>query len=163
MKDKKRKPTAYLICGFIGAGKTTFAKKLEKETSAIRFTKDEWIIKIFGNNPRQIQNFKKYDDRICDLSTEIAFQCLDKGLDTIIDDGFWFKSQRKQIIKELENMGVEVKMYFVSCPIDVMKKRTIGRNDLDSKSAFKIDEKMFNKYLLYWEQPQEDEDFILIN
>ena len=44
-----KQPVAYVICGFIGAGKTTFARKLEKETKAIRITKDEWIIKIIGN------------------------------------------------------------------------------------------------------------------
>jgi deoxyadenosine/deoxycytidine kinase len=27
----KRKPIVYIICGFIGAGKTTFAKMLEKK------------------------------------------------------------------------------------------------------------------------------------
>jgi predicted kinase len=45
----KKQPIAHIICGFIGSGKTTFARKLEKETGAIRITKDEWIIKIFGN------------------------------------------------------------------------------------------------------------------
>jgi deoxyadenosine/deoxycytidine kinase len=28
----KRKPIVYLICGFIGAGKSTFSKKLEEKT-----------------------------------------------------------------------------------------------------------------------------------
>lgn len=42
------KPIAHLICGFIGSGKTTFARKLEKETGAARFTKDEWMVRLFG-------------------------------------------------------------------------------------------------------------------
>jgi len=37
----KRQATVYLICGFIGAGKTTFAKMLEKKTGAVRIVKDE--------------------------------------------------------------------------------------------------------------------------
>jgi predicted kinase len=40
----KTQPIVYIICGFIGAGKTTFAKKLEKKTGAVRITKDEWSI-----------------------------------------------------------------------------------------------------------------------
>ena len=47
----KRKPIVYLICGFIGAGKTTFAKKLEEKTGAVRITKDEWSIHFIGNDP----------------------------------------------------------------------------------------------------------------
>ena len=74
MNKLDKKPTAHLICGFIGSGKTTFAKELQKKTSALRFTKDEWIIRIFGNDPT-IDQFETYDDRITNLSFDIAFEC----------------------------------------------------------------------------------------
>src|SRR5215211_6653017 len=45
------KPIVYLLCGFIGAGKTTFARKLEERTGAVRITKDEWLISLIGNDP----------------------------------------------------------------------------------------------------------------
>jgi len=35
----------HLICGFIGFGKTTLAKQLEKDLPAIRFTHDEFMLK----------------------------------------------------------------------------------------------------------------------
>jgi hypothetical protein len=35
--------TAHLIHGFLGAWKTTFAKKLEAELGAVRFSQDEWM------------------------------------------------------------------------------------------------------------------------
>ena len=40
----KAKPTVYVLCGFIGAGKTTFARELEARTGAVRITKDEWLV-----------------------------------------------------------------------------------------------------------------------
>ena len=46
MRNNARTPIVYLICGFIGAGKTTFSKKLETETGAVRITKDEWSISL---------------------------------------------------------------------------------------------------------------------
>src|SRR3990167_4812165 len=54
-----KKPTAYIICGFIGAGKTTFARKLESETGAIRITKDEWMVRVFGNKITSDGKFAK--------------------------------------------------------------------------------------------------------
>jgi predicted kinase len=51
----KNKPVAHIIIGFIGSGKTTFARKLEKETGAVRFTKDEWMVRVFGNIPKSNQ------------------------------------------------------------------------------------------------------------
>ena len=43
--------TVYLLCGFIGAGKTTFARKLDERTGAVRITKDEWLIRLIGHDP----------------------------------------------------------------------------------------------------------------
>jgi predicted kinase len=59
----KRKPIVYLICGFIGAGKTTFARKLEEKTGAVRITKDEWSIRFIGNDPT-IDGYEEWDRKI---------------------------------------------------------------------------------------------------
>jgi len=96
-----KQPTAYLICGFIGAGKTTFARKLEKEKGAIRITKDEWIIKIFGNKITSDKNFEEYDKKVTELAKHIAFKILKAGKDVILDEGFWVKSQRDDIKKKI--------------------------------------------------------------
>jgi AAA domain len=87
----RRQPIVYLICGFIGAGKTTFAKKLEGKTGAVRITKDEWSIRLIGNDPT-IDGYKEWDHKICGLSRDVAFQLAEKGIDVIIDEGFWEKN-----------------------------------------------------------------------
>ena len=115
-----KQPIAYVICGFIGAGKTTFARKLEKETKAIRITKDEWIIKIFGNKITSDKNFERYDKNITELATDIAFKILKAGKDVIIDEGFWVKSQRDDIKKE--NIRCRSKANFLLC-------RKLGREN----------------------------------
>ena len=40
----------YLIVGLPGAGKTTKARQLEAEASALRLTPDEWKKTLFGRN-----------------------------------------------------------------------------------------------------------------
>ena len=39
---------AHLIHGFLGVGKTTYARRLERERSAVRFTHDEWMARLYG-------------------------------------------------------------------------------------------------------------------
>jgi len=58
----KRQSVVYLICGFIGAGKTTFAKKLEEKSGAVRITKDEWSIRIIGSDPA-IDGYAEWDQK----------------------------------------------------------------------------------------------------
>ena len=41
---------AYLIFGPQGSGKSTAAKKLELEKTAIRFSIDEWAVGLFGKD-----------------------------------------------------------------------------------------------------------------
>jgi len=43
--------TAHLIDGFLGAGKTTFARQLERDLPGIRFTHDEWMARLYGDDP----------------------------------------------------------------------------------------------------------------
>jgi predicted kinase len=158
----KRQPIAYIICGFIGAGKTTFARKLEKETGAIRITKDEWIIKIFGNKITSDKNFKSYDKKITELAKDIAFKILESGKDVIIDEGFWVKSQRDEIKNNIINVGAKPIFYYLECPIEKMKERVINRSNYPSIDSFEINKDLFDKYLKYWEPPIKEEGIRLI-
>ncbi len=154
----KKQPIAYVICGFIGAGKTTFARKLEKETGAIRVTKDEWIIKIFGNKITLDNNFEVYDKNITKLATDIAFKILKAGKDVIIDEGFWVKSQRDDIKKRILQVGAKPIFYYVESSVKKMKERVINRSKNPTKDSFEISGEMFNSYLKYWQAPDESEN-----
>lgn len=159
---QNNKATVYLIAGFIGSGKTTFSKKLESETRALRFTKDEWMIKVFGNNPRA-DNFAKFDDLLANLATDIALKCSAHGVDVIIDDGFWFKKQRDEVIKRINNIGTNVKGYYLRCPKDILEQRVLERSKQTSDNSFVIDKEMFTKYYESFEEPSTDEGFIIID
>jgi predicted kinase len=152
----------YVLCGFIGAGKTTFAKKLEKQTGAVRITKDEWLIRLIGNDPT-IDGFANYDHRICGLSRDVAFDLVRKGIDVIIDEGFWEKEQRDLIMQRIAASGAKGIMYFLDTPIDTIRERVTGRNALPSKDSFRISREMLDNYLQYWQPPGDDEDYILVS
>jgi predicted kinase len=156
----KRKPIVYLICGFIGAGKTTFAKKLEEKTGAVRITKDEWSICLIGNDPT-IDGYEEWDTKIIELSRDIAFQLAEKGIDVIIDEGFWAKEERDELRRKIDAIGAKAVMYYVDTPIETIRERVVGRNNNLTKDSFKISREMLDNYLKYWQPPREDEDYIL--
>jgi predicted kinase len=162
MKEEN-KPIAYFICGFIGSGKTTFARKLEKEKGVVRFTKDEWTVKIFGNSFSK-DNFKndkfhEYDGKMTKLATEIALRFLKTGTSVIIDDGFWYRKQRDEMRQQLKDIGAVAKFYFIDTPVDIMKARTVKRSENPSVDSFYITEQEFNDYLKMFQPPTEDEEF----
>ena len=156
----KAKPIVYLLCGFIGAGKTTFARKLEERTGAVRITKDEWLIRLIGNDPT-IDGYEDYDSKICGLSRDVAFQLVEKGIDVIIDEGFWEKEQRALLRRRIEEIGAEEVLYYLDTPIETIRERVARRSANPTKDSFRISRAMLDNYLKYWQPPSEDEGYLL--
>lgn len=155
------KVIAYIIIGFIGSGKTTFARKLEKETGAVRFTKDEWMVKLFGNTPAK-DTFADYDNRMTTLAREMALKCLKAGLDVIIDEGLWERELRDEIRQKVIDMGAIPKFYYLEVPVEVMKARTSNRSENPPVDSFNIGEESFDNYLKNFQPPTKDEDCIVV-
>jgi predicted kinase len=158
---KKKKATIYLLCGFIGAGKSTFAKKLEAETGAVRVTKDEWSIRLIGNDPT-IEGYAQWDNKIIGLSRDFAFYLAEKGIDVILDEGFWERKTRDEMRTRTNAIGAKLVMYYLDTPIETIRKRVPGRNSNLTKESFEISNEMLEGYLKYWEPPMEDEEFIRV-
>ena len=156
----KAKPTVYLLCGFIGAGKTTFARRLEERTGAVRITKDEWLIRLIGNDPT-VDGYEDYDSKICGLSRDVAFQLVEKGIDVIIDEGFWAKEQRALLRRRIEEIGAEEVLYYLDTPIETIRERVARRSANPTKDSFRISRAMLDNYLTYWQPPSEDEGYVL--
>ena len=161
MKHAQKQPTAHVIIGFIGSGKTTFAKKLEKETGALRFTKDKWVIAIFGHDPT-FDGFATYDDRVTKLAREVALYCLKAGNDIIIDEGFWVRSQRDEIREKIEKAGGKAQFYYVKNTHETMKQRMSKRNQNPTVDAFVISEEMYDGYKKYFEEPSPEEQCVIV-
>jgi len=126
----------------------------------VRITKDEWLIRLIGNDPT-IDGFKEYDTKLCELSRDVAFQLVEKGIDVIIDEGFWAKEQRVELRRRIEAIGAKVVLYYVETPIETIRDRVVGRNNNLTKDSFKISREMLDNYLKYWQPPSGDEDYVL--
>ncbi len=155
-----RQPTVYLICGFIGAGKTSFAKRLEERTGAIRITKDEWSIRLIGNDPT-IDGYAEWDRKICGLTRDFAFYLAEKGMDVIIDEGFWARQERDEMKQRARAIGAKAVMYYVDTPIETIRARVSRRNSHLTDDSFEISQELLDRYLMQWQPPGEDEDYIL--
>jgi len=154
-------PIAHIIVGFIGAGKTTFAKKIEAETGAVRFTKDEWMVRLFGNTPFD-EKFAEFDNRMASLSRDVALRCLKAGISVVIDEGFWEKELRDEIRKKVLAVGGIPKLYYLEAPFETMKFRTLKRSENPTVDFFIISEEQFNHYWKFFQAPDTDEEFTLI-
>jgi predicted kinase len=83
------KPILYLMVGLPGSGKTTRAQELERETSAVRFSPDEWMKPLFG-----VSDVDGVRDVVEGRLISTASQLLQRGMSVILDFGLWGRDER---------------------------------------------------------------------
>jgi predicted kinase len=154
--------TAHLLHGLVGAGKTTLARKMERELGAVRFTYDEWMVRLYGSNP-PASEFPEFYARIEDLIWDLAVKLLSAGVDVIIDCGFWSRASRDSARDRVRQAGAQPVFYKVNCPEETMRSRVAARTkDLPGDSLW-INQAAFDEFKDRFQQMEEDEDFLLVD
>jgi predicted kinase len=115
-------PTAHSIHGYLGVGKTTFARQLERDTLAIRFSHDEWMVRLYGDNP-PVERFADYYRRVYEQIEEIWPRCLNFGVDVVLDFGFWSRDERDATREKISELGAVARLYRLNCPEDEAWRR----------------------------------------
>jgi predicted kinase len=149
-------PTLHIICGLPGSGKSTLALKLEKELPAIRFTPDEWMLRLVGNI---------YDEAarasVEAIPTELAFKLLGLGVDAILENGFWSRSERDAIRNRAQSSGADVQLYFMNAQPSTLRARILARN-AHAPSGFQIPPEDLDLWVGDFEAPTSDEQPIIV-
>lgn len=124
--------TAHLIYGYIGAGKSTVAARLERELPAIRFSSDEWIARLYSEDEADIADFGVLLDRVESVMQPVWTRCLRLGVDVVLDQGFWARAKRDRVRGLVAECGAESRLVHVACDDEIAWKRVEARNaDLD--------------------------------
>lgn len=119
--------TAHLIHGYLGAGKTTFAKQLEADLPALRLSHDEWMAGLFGEDPPEA-SFADMHRRVSAVMEPVWTRALALGCDVVLDFGFWRRSERDSVRDQAVALGAEVRLYELICPAAEAWRRVEDRN-----------------------------------
>lgn len=147
--------TTHLVHGYIGAGKTTFAKRLECSLPAIRFTHDEWMGRLYGQDPPEAL-FAAQFDRVEALIDEVWRLCLTLGLDVVLDQGFWSRARRDAVRAMAADCGGEVRFYALACDPGLAWEQ-VGRRNADPQSGLFIARNTFESLRARFQPLEPDE------
>jgi predicted kinase len=149
---------AILICGKICAGKTTYAKKIANDINAVILSVDEITLALFGQyigtqHDEMIEKAEKY-------LYKKAVEIISKGIDVILDWGFWVHDDRQFATKYFNDLGIKVEWHYVEVDnINWQKYLSKRNNEIKNnmENYYFIDEVIAEKFWNLFEEPQLNE------
>lgn len=152
---RARRARISLLCGKTGSGKTTYARKLEA-AGAMRFSTDEWMIRLFGHHMSR-EEFNERMNTCEKMVIELAAQLADRGVDSVIDNGFWRREARDAARLALAGSAADLELVYLDVPDTVLKQRLNQRNAALPEGTFEITSDMFEQFSSWFQAPAPDE------
>lgn len=158
----------HLVCGPIGAGKTTYAHEIAAKNNAIRFSEDEWLSKLFVpdapegllSEPMQVVGAwasEKYQ-RCRGQIWIISQQLLNQNVSIVLDGASANKEQRDAIRKKAVENNVEFQLHYVTSDSKTREKRVFERNEEQGNTySLEVTPEMFAHTESFFEPPQGEE------
>ena len=153
-------PAIHALHGFLGSGKTRLARQLESELPAMRFSSDEWMVTLYGQDPPE-ELFNIYRARVLAVMHSYWTRALELGLPVILDEGLWTRRERDGLRAEAAALGVPFILYALNTPEDVARQR-VRRRNAEPGSLF-IAENTYDLLRPRFEALKQDEAHVVVS
>lgn len=145
-----------LMVGLPFSGKTTMAKRLEKQYEAIRLTPDEWHVKLFGQDVYSTEHDKRHS-AIESIMVDLTFKLLENGQNVILDFGFWTTEERIFFRDKAKEKQIDFAICYCECPEEELEERMNKRNNAPDNPYFYIPIEKYKEYEKVFQKPTSDE------
>jgi predicted kinase len=152
----------HVIIGPVGAGKSTFARKLCREYRAVRLTLDEWMAVLFGKDERpavgRIEWYIERRDRCLELIWKLADEMVRVGTNVVLEIGLIQRTERADFYARVDRAGHGLTVYVLDAPRDVRWARVAQRNrERGETFSVEVPAHIFELASDLWDPPDEDE------
>jgi predicted kinase len=149
-----------MICGLPGAGKTTLARQLEQDVPALYLNADVTLKALHCTEPGPAMDALR--DRVEVMLERVALRALELGVNVVLDNGFWARSQRDDLRQRVEGIGATAIVYYLDVPFDELWRRVELRNLDPDNTSFPVDRDELAAWAELIEPPEPADDVIVL-
>ena len=155
------KPTLHMVCGKIGAGKSTLCRQLALAPNTLLISEDEWMARLFRSEMQTISNYVEYSGRLRFAMRDHIVDILRAGLSVALDFPGNTLIYRLWMRGLFEAAGTAHRLHFLDAP-DVVCKARLQQRNAEGTHPFTATEEDFDRMLGWFRPPTEDEGFDLV-
>ncbi|RRU80982.1 MULTISPECIES: ATP-binding protein [Stenotrophomonas] len=154
-------PTLHLVCGKIGAGKSTLSQQLAAQPRHVLISEDAWLAALY---PDQIHSVADYLQRAAALRGALmqhVCAILQVGVSVVLDVPFNTPAARAWGRELFESAGVAHQLHFLDVADAICKARLHARN-ARGEHPFQASDEAFEQITRHFVAPAQEEGFVVI-
>ena len=153
------KGTLYFFSGKMGAGKSTYSKKLADELNAVLLSEDAWLSAIYPEEIKTFDDYIKYSSRLKPLLKDHVRTILSSGVSVVMDFPGNTKPQRVWFKELFSGDNIPHKLIYLKADDGLCLERLARRRESSPERAHFDTEAVFHHVTAYFQAPTEDEGF----
>jgi len=153
------KGTLIFFCGKMGAGKSTYSRKLADEMAAVFISEDEWLSVLYPEEIKDFHDYIKYSSRLKPLMKKHVRKILNSGVSVVMDFPGNTKTQRSWFREIFEEDKIPHKLIYLKAEDRLCLGRLKQRNEDSPERAGFDTEEVFRQVTAYFQAPDDDEGF----
>lgn len=118
----------HLVAGLNGSGKTTLARQLAAALPGVRFSLDEWMLRLHGLSFDD-DRYPVLAERCRELIWDTAAQVVGADVAVILDWNMWNRQRRADAVQRAAKLGADCHLHYLKVPIETALARAAGRYD----------------------------------
>jgi predicted kinase len=154
-------PVLYLLCGKIGAGKSTLAKSLTARPATVLISEDHWNSNLFLDELRTIEDYSRYSKRVRSTMGPHVVSLLKAGMSVVLDFHANTLASRSWMRGIFEAANAAHELHFLDVRDEACKRRLKQRNSA-GEHPYQVSESDYEVFTSYFVPPAQDEGFNVI-
>ncbi|SMF35853.1 MULTISPECIES: ATP-binding protein [unclassified Pseudomonas] len=121
-------PVLHLMSGKIASGKSTLAKSLATELSALLLSEDHWLSKLYPDQIKSVTDYVRFSRQIRDVVGPLVTDVLGAGVTVVLDFPANTLQDRQWLRGLADAAGVAHCVHYIEVHDDVCRSRLHIRN-----------------------------------
>ncbi len=154
--------TLYFFCGKMGAGKSTYARSLACEQSAVLLSEDDWLAALYPQQINTLADYIELSQRLRGPIKPLVQSMLSAGTTVVMDFPANTRGQRAWLRDISVSIGAEHQMIYIDVSDEVCLQHIAQRREREPQRAQTDTEQMFAQVTQYFEPPSADEGLTVV-